>query len=61
MPVLQTGNLLEVDALSVVLVECLGVALEAGGIEDQGGDKVGVDVGGRAAVLEVALVVTSCS
>ena len=50
---------LQLDRLGVVRVEGLGVALEAGGIKDEGGDKVGVDVGRRAAILQVALVVAA--
>ena len=37
-----------------LVVEDLGVTLEASGVKDEGGDDVGVDVGGGAAVLEVA-------
>ena len=47
------------DRLGLVTIKGLGITLEAGGVKNKSGHDIGVDVGGRAAVLEVALVIAS--
>jgi len=47
------------DRLGLVTIKGVGITLEAGGVKNKSGHDIGVDVGGRAAVLEVALVIAS--
>ena len=47
------------NRLGLVTIKGVGITLEAGGVKNKSGHDIGVDVGGRAAVLEVALVIAS--
>ena len=47
------------DRLGLVTIKGVGITLETGGVKNKSGHDIGVDVGGRAAVLEVALVIAS--